>query len=436
MYRYELNRQFEKFYNSGYDPDLIPNNKVHDKRYVSLLTSMSHTYGNIFAFVQNWLINLFPKDLFKTIHVNSKIAHRQIRSTTHEYVKKTKPIIIFRPRIGDVNDERFLKNTPMIERMTDIYSSWGGANLVSFFNDPKHDLSVKFQLNRSVFYIDVILIFDTLMQEIDYMHYIQNAVRIGHNFNLSTYLESYIPQEMLKIISDISGVPLYDGHGSTRDFLKYMEGNSNFPVTYKLQGSTGTREFYRYYPANIDTIITDLSSDDGERSGQISSDYKISFSVRVEFNSTGFYYIFSDHLFGDYKNLPTTYPEDSSIIPVFTDVILKEDLNLRDGWRVYNSASCRLDKPDDVINIDELINDSIRRVMKYHKDNGLPYFDFLDIKIRKQGKIVHDGTDYNIDYDNMSITFNNANNYYTYKIIVCVNVEYINDFIKQTLNLQ
>ena len=74
--------------------------------------------------------------------------------------------------------------------------------------------------------------------------------------------------------------------------------------------------------------------------------------------------------------------------------------------------------------------------MKYHKDNGLPYFDFLDIKIRKQGKIVHEGIDYIIDYDNMSITFKNANNYYTYKIIVCVNVEYINDFIKQTLNLQ
>lgn len=435
MYRYEQNRELEKYYN-GYDPDLIPNNKIHNKRYVSLLTSMSHTYGNIFAFIQNWIINLFPKDLFKTIHVNSKIAHRQIRSTTHEYVKKTKPIIIFRPRIGDINDERFLKNTPMIERMTDIYSTWGSGSLISFFNDPKHDLDIKFQLNRSVFYIDVVLIFDTLMQEIDYMHYIQNAVRINHNFNLSTYLESYIPQEMLKIISDISAVPLYDGYGCTRDFLKYMEGNSNFPVTYKLQGSTGTREFYRYYPANIDTIITDLSSDDGERSGQISSDYKISFSVRVEFNSTGFYYIFSDHLFGDYKNLPTTYPEDSSIIPVFTDVILKEDLNLKDGWRVYNSASCRLDKSDDIIDINELINDSIRHVMKYHKENGLPYFDFIDIKIRKQGQIIHDGKDYNIDYDNMTITFNHANNYYTYKIIVCINIEYVNDFIKQTLKLE
>ena len=158
-----------------------------DKRYVSLMSSMSHTYGNALAFIQKWVLDLFPEGLFKTIHVNSKIAHRQIRSTTREYVKKTKPIIIFRPRIGDINDERFLKNTPMIERMTDIYSSWGGTNLISFFNDPKHDLDVKFQLNRSVFYIDVILIFDTLMQEIDYMHYIQNSVRINHNFNRFTF---------------------------------------------------------------------------------------------------------------------------------------------------------------------------------------------------------------------------------------------------------
>ena len=69
MYRYELNKQFEKYYNSGYDPDLIPNDRVRDKRYVSLLTSMSHTYGNIFAFIQNWLINLFPKYLSYKIYL-------------------------------------------------------------------------------------------------------------------------------------------------------------------------------------------------------------------------------------------------------------------------------------------------------------------------------------------------------------------------------
>ena len=293
MFKYQRDKMFKEhpFY-TGVDPEVFEKSK-RDKRYVALMSSMSHTYGNALAFMQNYIINLFPKDLFKTIHVNSKIAHRQIRTTPYEYTRKNKPIIIFRPRIGDINDDRFLKGTPMIERMTDLYSTYGMTNLLPLFEDPSKDLAVKFQLNRNVFYVDVVLIFSTLMQQIDYMHYIQNAVRINHNFNLETFLESYIPQEMLKIISDITGVPLYDAHGSTKEFLSYMSGHSVYPITYKLQGSTGTREFYRYYPCNIDTIITDLTSDDGERFGHVTSDYKISFSVRMEFNSTGFYYLFS-----------------------------------------------------------------------------------------------------------------------------------------------
>ena len=37
-------------------------------------------------------MGLFPDNMFKTIHVNSKIAHRQIRSTPHEFIKKTKSV--------------------------------------------------------------------------------------------------------------------------------------------------------------------------------------------------------------------------------------------------------------------------------------------------------------------------------------------------------
>ena len=435
MNKYERNKMMRSHpLYTGVDPDKVQKKK--DKRYVALMSSMSHTYGNALAFMQNYIINFFPKDLFKTVHVNSKIAHRQIRTTGYEYTRKNKPIIIFRPRIGDVNDDRFLKGTAMTERMTDLYSTWGSTSLMPFFNDPSKDLEVKFQLNRSILYVDVVLVFSTLMQQIDYMHYIQNAMRINHNYMISTCLESYIPQEMLKIISDITGVPLYDGYGSTRDFLKYLEGNSAYPVTYKLQGSTGTREFYRYYPVNIDILISDLQSDDGERTGHINSDYKISFSVRMEFNSTGFYYLFSDHFFSDYSNLPTTYPEDTTIIPVFTDVILKEDLNLRQGWRLYNSATCRLDDGEDNVNINELLNDSIRKVMEYHKNNGMPYVEFLDLKVRKQGVILKEGIDYFIDYDNMNVKFKHQDTYYTYKFLVCINVEYINEFIKDIFNLQ
>ena len=63
--------------------DLIYGHPMH---YIQAQTSAAHTYGNVTAFVQNWLINLFPKDFFKTIHVNSKIAHTQMRSTPKVHV--------------------------------------------------------------------------------------------------------------------------------------------------------------------------------------------------------------------------------------------------------------------------------------------------------------------------------------------------------------
>lgn len=437
MYRYEQEAlEKQSLYYRSTPIDQLPNKPKHDKRYISLMGSMSHTYGNALAFMQNYIINLFPKDLFKTVHVNSKIAHRQIRSTGYEYTKKAKPMIIFRPRIGDSNDDRFLKGTSMIERQGDLYSTWGLTNLMPFMDDPSKDISVKFQMNRNILYVDCVLVFSTLMQQIDFVHYIQNAVRLNIPFSLKTCFESYIPQEMLKIISDIVDIPLYDDYGSTKEFLTYMQGNSDYPITYKLQGSSGTREFYRYYPVNIDTLISDLSWDDGEKVGHVMNQYQVSFSVRMEFNSTGFYYVFSDRLFTDYHNLPTTYPEDSTIIPVFTDVVLKEDLNLKPGWRLYNSASCQLEDINDSICIDELLNDSIRKVMQYHKENGLQFFEFLDIKVRKQGEILHAGIDYDIDYETMTINFKNQNTYFTYKFLICINVEFINEFIKTIFNLQ
>lgn len=151
-----------------------------DKRYVSLMGSMSHTYGNALAFIQNWVLNMFPKDMFKTIHVNSKIAHRQLKGSTQEFIKKTKPMIIFRPRIPSHDEEKFLQDTALIERMTDIYSTWGATNLQPFYKDDNKNVSVKYQLNRTVMYVDVSIILSTLMQQLDYYHYIENAIRINH----------------------------------------------------------------------------------------------------------------------------------------------------------------------------------------------------------------------------------------------------------------
>lgn len=402
-------------------------------KYVSLMGSPAHTYGNVLAMIQNWVLNLFPDNTFKTIHVNSKIAHRQITSTPHEFLKKTKPIIIFRPRIS-YDDDRFLSNTLISEKLADVYKSQGQTDLQPFFLDQKNGLEIRYTLNRYIMYCDVAMVFNTLMQQINYVHYLKNAVRINIPFDIDTYLESFLSKDTMEIISKIANVPVKDSFGSAKKFMDYLNGNSYYPITYKLQGSTNSEEFYRYYPAKVITTISDINTDDGERVGSIMNSYQVSFSIKMEFWATGFYYLFSDKI----DKIPRPkIPDDASIIPVFTDVFDYEDLNLTEGWRLFNRATCRLDSENDSVEIKSMLNESIIDVINYHKTNGISLVDMISVRVREQGRIIPYGDEYDVDFDNFKVNFHTKTfPFHTFTILICVNAGYINDMIKQIHNLE
>ena len=436
MYLYERLEQEKKLREKqiSFIPPTPPDEK---KRYVSLMTSMSHTYGNALAFIENWVLDLFPKDIngdsmFKTIHVNSKIAHRQIRSTNKEFLKKSKPMIIFRPRIAPYDEERFLTGTPLITRQADIHPTWNGGYLMPFLDDPQHDIAVKFQLNRVVFYVDVILILETLMEQLDYRHYLENAIRWDQPFNLRTHFESFMPQEMLKILGDCCDVPLYDVNGNVATFLEYMNQHSAFPITYKFRGASGTKEFFRYYPATVETTMSSLSTDEGEQQGSIMDSYQLDFTIKMEFYSNGFYYIYSNS--HDIK-MPLIKYNNSELIPTFTDVLSRGDMNLDHGWHLYNRGAIRLEDPNDSLCIDSLLNNSIRLAIDYHLKNKMPLCDLIDLRVRKQGKLARYGEVYTVDWATRTVQFINQDTFHTYSFQIIINLEYINELIKKVYNL-
>lgn len=410
---------------------------MKDRKYIQLMNSSAHTYGNAIAFIQKWLLELFPKrddgdSVFRTIHVSSKLAHKQIRSSNHEMYKKTKPMMAIRPRV-DFNDDRFLRGTALADKLSMNPLEFGTGGLNEFFFDQKNNLEIKYQLNRTVMYADVTLIFSTLMEQLNYATYLKNTISLGHPFNLYTCFESFLALEMMEIISTISGVPVVDSNGSVSQFLRYMNSHTVGPVTYKLQGSTQTHEFYRYYPVTIDTIIENMDVDDGERNGQISTNYQIGFSIRMEFYTTGFYYVFNDDI---HKIKHPSFPDDSAIIPVYTDVLLKEDLDLGVGWNLYTRFSCRLEKEHDSVKFDTVLNQSIKAAIKYHVSEGIPMDEMIDIKIRKQGDVIKQGRDFTIDFESIEIQFNNKEfGFHTYSVFICINIEYINELIKNIFKL-
>lgn len=431
----QLERRRQKYMQELQENGCIPQ-QPQEPNYLALMTSISHTYGNVIAFIREWLLSQFPKNMFNTIHVNSKLAHRQL-STNKEFFKKRKPMLILRPRIADWSEDRFLKGTMITERKAAQYNTWGGTNLQEFIVDPAHDLQIKYQLNRSVMLIDIILIFETAMQQLDYMHFLVNQITPERPFSINANLESYIPLEMLDMVSKLSGVNIYDTDRSTKNFMSYIQGCSRYPITYKLQGSTGNREFFRYYNTNLDTVISDISHDDGNKVGQVTNNFQLTFTIRVEFMSTGYYYLFSPHL--TEIDLPKIDPQEypsSGIIPLFSDYISKDDLNMPIGWSIYNSAACMLEKENDTVEIGEMFNESIKKTIQYYRENGLPLLDVLDIKIRRQGELLQYGKDYEIDLDTLTVYFHNKSTYFTYRIVICVNADQINELLKSICNLK
>lgn len=407
-------------------------------RYLQLMGSPAHTYGNAVAFIEKWLLDLFPKrdnneSIFRTIHVSSKLAHRQLRSTNNELNKRMKPAIALRPRV-DFQEERFLQGTPLVEKMIQTSLNYGLPGLQSFFFDPRTKTEIKYQLNRTVMYVDVVMMFSTLMQQLNYASYIKNTISLGHPFTLSTCFESYLSLELMEMVSELADIPIRGGDGTVYKFLSYMNQHSGGPITYKMQGSTGTDEFYRYYPVNIDTRIDNIDLTDGEKNGQISENYQISMSIRMEFYTTGYYYLFSDRVF---KIKHPKFEDDSTIIPIYTDILLREDINLRPGWVMLNRASTILDKDHDELDIKRLIRPSVTTAVDHYTKNGIPLEEILDIKIRRQGDILFEGVDYTIDYKNFVVHFNNEEyGFFTYAIMICINVEEINYLVKKLCNLK
>ena len=154
----------------------------------------------------------------------------------------------------------------------------------------------------------------------------------------------------------------------------------------------------------------------------------------MEFFSTGFYFLFSN----DVKPIvPLNVSDNDVIIPIYTDVMLKEDLNLDNGWDLFTSVSFQLEDRKDSVNFEEILNISIKEAIKYHLRNGLPLIDLIDIKIRRQGNLLFENADYVINWDKFTVDIEDKDYlYYTYTMYVSININYLNNLLKDLFNVK
>lgn len=405
--------------------------------------SLAHTYGNVTSFVTEFIKGLFPKNYFKTVNISTAIAYKQfnvLKDGEKNYLKRNKPVLVVRPRI-DINDnDTFLNGTYLTTRINDLYMEHGFSNLQPFVQDKENQIEFKYLLNRLKMYFDITIILSTQMEQINIAHYLKNVVRQERPFDLEVALEGNIPRPMIEMYSQEVGVPIYNEEGSVKNFLDKLNSVSHYPITYKMKTSTGNEEFFRYYPAKIDTTLYGLNMDDGNKKNQVDDAFTIQFSISTEFNSAGLYYYITtkiDSIKELNKKIVENQGEENELKPLFTVTNLF-DIKLPEGWSQYTSCMFKVEteeKPDGM-NISHLYNNSLRTFIKYHNENGIPIDPFINSVLLMDNTQLEPNVDYTIDFLTGEVVVNKLSIDATYRLIIIFNSTYVNNTVKSLYNLE
>ena len=414
-------------------------------RYSMASASMAHTYGNIATFIDHWLLDLFPKNYFKTNYINSTIAYRDFATYNNnrkEFIKKQKPMLILKPRIEiDTQDELPINQTYLANRIYDVMNDdIDTGNLQTFFDDRDNKRYIQFLLNSLRITFDVTIVVETMMEQINLVHYFKNRVRQGYDMTVLAYMESFISRDIMYLLAKDSGFedvfleePENRKH-TMGDFLSYVNNNSLYPVTVKYKNASGRHEFFRYHPTYVNMAITGLSIDEPSKKNQVVDECYINFSLRCDFNTAGMYLYLSnnDAIFADDVTNPSIENEiKTDMVPIITPQRIY-GRTLPNGWQVFTTPAFDIDTDEKPYPLDfsVLLNTSLNEAVNYHKKHGIPLTTFMNVEILKNNRTMEiERNEYEIDWDNLIVYVNNCNILQEYRFILSVNTQYLNDLL-------
>lgn len=412
-------------------------------RYSMASASMAHTYGNITTFVNQWLLDLFPKNYFKTNYINSTIAYRDFATYNNnrkEFIKKQKPMLLIRPRIEiDTQDELPINQTYLANRIYDVMNDdIDTGNLQTFFDDRDNKRYIQFLLNSLRIVYDVSIVVETLMEQINLVHYFKNRVRQGYDMTVIAYLESFISRDIMYLLAKDAGFedvflknPEERKH-TMGDFLSYVNNNSLYPVTVKYKNSSGRHEFFRFHPTYVNMAITNLSIDEPSKKNQVVDESVISFSLRCDFNTAGLYLYLSNNDAIFEENGPSLdNPIREDMVPVITPQNVY-GRTLPNGWQIFTTPAFDIDSNERPYPLDfsVLLNTSLNEAVNYHIKNGIPLTTFMDIEILKNNRSMEiEKGEYEIDWNNLTVYIHNCDIVQEYRFILSVNTLYLNELL-------
>lgn len=395
-------------------------------------TSITHTFGNVACVALDYIKSFFSEDFFNTVHISTKVAYRQLDvfRSKREFWKLQKPMLIMRPRIELDDSSKWFYGSTEANRVHNAYYGVEFGSLIPLLIDKQHGVNVSFLWNRLKIQYDVAIILETANMQMNIAHALHNMIVPNAPFMIETSLESFIPKNIVYSACNQVGISSKD----TARVLEYMNSLSKTPITYKFKNGSGNNEFFALYPTGVETIVSDISMDDGNNRGLAQDNYTISFTMSCEFNCMATFCCIlrddNDSIITDPIDNTDYLENKGTTIPIFTIPILS-NFPVKPGWRIASSPMFTVEpKYINGITVDEtdissIITPSIQKIINHQKGMNLPLGLFMEFKLYANKEELIPDKDYTIDLDKYIIRTTKCIPSATYRLFLLVNNAYI-----------
>lgn len=391
-------------------------------------TDIVHAVGNVTAIAMQFILDLFPDNTFATAIPSTTIAHRQLRHTPNQVRTQPYPLCIVNPRVSLSGlDNRLAAGSFGTTTWGPISNRFQNrSEMDKLFFDKRKGIEWRGKVNRVVLYLDFVLSFHSITEQIRWASYLINKVPMENSFfDIDTALELAIPDGFLEEFSHYCGIPMHDCDGGVSTFVDYINTHSVYPVSYRFSSGKHKDAFYMYYTSPILCSIAEFNYINSSKANNlVETDCPITFTMRCEFNTIGLFDLSVPNP-GPFMHKA---PSNSSIvIPIFSDVFNDKDFPLLSGWEILAKPICQLDWGETEIDISSCLSQSLKEIIDYHIKNSLSIDLFMSVKLRENRCLINDG--YYIDWKHRKLIFTNAHYTHTYRMLIAVNKLYVNNWL-------
>ena len=389
---------------------------------------MPHVIGNVTAIMLQFIVDQFPNKTFSTVMPATKIAHRQLRHTPKQIRSQPYPMCIVNPRVSLSGIDARLAagsfGTTLWSTTSNRFQN--RSEMPELFFDRRKGIEWRGKINRVVVYLDYVLSFQSLTEQLKWASYLINKIPTdGGFFGVDTAMELPLPDGFLEETAKYAGIPVHGVNGDVCQFTDYLNMHSMFPVSYRFSSGRHKDAFYAYYMTEILCSLHDLNySNITKANNMVEDDCPITFTIRCEFNTIGLFDLSVPNP-GPFREVR---PVNNSIaIPIFSDSFNEADFPLPYGWKLHAKPICKMDWGETEVDINSVLGITLNRLIDYHLEHGIDPSLFITVKMRENHCMIDEG--YYVDWKRRMLVFTNVRYTSTYRLLFAVNQLYINDML-------